>query len=110
MGRADRIAKMIRNFTLAEFEDLQFFIEEQIDRLIEEGEDDSSEEEEEEEERKVTVREEYKKCGKPGCQCNTEGKLHGPYIYEYWKEEGRTRSRYIGKKPKQRKGSASRAG
>ena len=39
MGRADRIAKMIRNFTLAEFEDLQFFIEEQIDRLIEEGDE-----------------------------------------------------------------------
>jgi hypothetical protein len=24
---------------------------------------------------------------------------HGPYWYAYWKENGRTRSRYIGKEP-----------
>jgi hypothetical protein len=46
----------------------------------------------------TSVREEWKKCGKPGCQCATEGKLHGPYLYEYWKQGGRTHSRYLGKK------------
>ena len=80
MGRADRIAKMLRDFTVSELEDLQFFIDEQLDRLREEGAEASSTEEEEEP--AVTVREEYKKCGKSTCQCHTEGKLHGPYLYE----------------------------
>ena len=106
-SRADRIAKMIRDFTLSEFEDLQFFIDEQIDRLKEAEEGRAYIEEEKEQ--ATTVREEYKKCGKPGCRCNTGGELHGPYWYEYWKEDGRTRSRYLGKqipsKQKRRKKS-----
>jgi len=103
-SRADRIAKMIRDFTLSEFEDLQFFIDEQIDRLREAEEGGAYIEEEEEQTK--TIREEYKRCGKPGCQCNTEGKLHGPYLYEYWKEDGRTRSKYIGKAENRKKKSA----
>jgi len=103
-SRADRIAKMISDFTLSEFEDLQFFIDEQIDRLKETNEGETYIEEDEES--AVTVREEYKRCGKPGCQCVTEGKLHGPYTYEYWKEDGRTRSRYIGKAQGRKKKSA----
>jgi len=43
----------------------------------------------------VTVRVEYRKCGKK-CKCNG-GKGHGPYRYAYWWAEGRTRSRYLGK-------------
>jgi len=41
----------------------------------------------------VTYRLERVSCGK-GCK----GCPHGPYWYAYWKENGRTRSKYIGKK------------
>lgn len=42
---------------------------------------------------KVTYRQQPVKCGKPGCtRCP-----HGPYWYAYWREDGRLRSRYIGK-------------
>jgi hypothetical protein len=40
----------------------------------------------------VTYRLEWVSCGK-GCK----GCPHGPYWYGYWKEGGRTRSKYIGK-------------
>lgn len=41
----------------------------------------------------VTFRQEMVKCGKEGCtRCP-----HGPYWYAYWREDGRTRSRYVGK-------------
>jgi hypothetical protein len=43
-----------------------------------------------------TYRFEGVRCGKEICKC-AEGKLHGPYWYAYWSEDGRTRSRYIGK-------------
>jgi hypothetical protein len=37
-------------------------------------------------------------CGKVGCKCAGEnGKLHGPYWYAYWREEGKLKSRYVGK-------------
>jgi hypothetical protein len=42
---------------------------------------------------RVTFRQEMVKCGKEGCtRCP-----HGPYWYAYWREGGRTRSRYVGK-------------
>lgn len=42
---------------------------------------------------KVSYRLEPVRCGKAGCtRCP-----HGPYWYAYWREEGRLRSRYIGK-------------
>jgi hypothetical protein len=42
---------------------------------------------------RVTFRQEMVKCGKQGCtRCP-----HGPYWYAYWREDGRTRSRYVGK-------------
>lgn len=42
---------------------------------------------------KVSYRLEPVKCGKHGCtRCP-----HGPYWYAYWREEGRLRSRYIGR-------------
>lgn len=37
------------------------------------------------------------KCGKPGCKCS-HGKLHGPYWYEFWREDGKVRKRYHGKR------------
>jgi hypothetical protein len=33
-------------------------------------------------------------CGKPGCRC-TRGQKHGPLYYLYWKDKGRSRSRYV---------------
>lgn len=43
---------------------------------------------------KVTYRLESVDCGKQGCtKCP-----HGPYWYAYWREGGRVRSRYIGKR------------
>jgi hypothetical protein len=43
---------------------------------------------------KVTYREELVRCGKERCtRCP-----HGPYWYAYWREGGRLRSRYIGKR------------
>ena len=42
---------------------------------------------------KVTYRQEHVRCGRDNCtRCP-----HGPYWYAYWREEGRLRSRYIGK-------------
>lgn len=45
---------------------------------------------------------EKRRCGKTACRCS-EGNLskvgHGPYWYAYWKENGRLRSQYIGKRP-----------
>jgi hypothetical protein len=41
----------------------------------------------------VRLRQRDVRCGKPGCvSCP-----HGPYWYAYWTEDGRRRSRYIGK-------------
>jgi hypothetical protein len=42
---------------------------------------------------KVSMRRQHVKCGKPTCsRCP-----HGPYWYAYWWEDGKRRSRYIGK-------------
>lgn len=43
--------------------------------------------------RMSTLRLELVQCGKSTCK-----KPHGPYWYAYWKEGGRTRKRYIGKR------------
>ena len=41
----------------------------------------------------LTFRYETVRCGKANCsRCP-----HGPYWYVYWKEGGRTRSRYVGR-------------
>ena len=36
----------------------------------------------------------YTTCGKPGCRC-ARGQKHGPLYYLYWKDQGRSRSRYV---------------
>jgi hypothetical protein len=41
----------------------------------------------------LRYRQEHVRCGKSGCTSCP----HGPYWYAYWKEDGRTRKRYIGR-------------
>jgi hypothetical protein len=41
----------------------------------------------------VTYRLETVRCGKAACQSCP----HGPYWYAYWREDGKLRSRYVGK-------------
>jgi hypothetical protein len=42
------------------------------------------------------------RCGKISCKCVGEnGALHGPYWYTYWREDGKLRSRYVGKQLRQ---------
>ncbi|XGW00812.1 MAG: DUF6788 family protein (plasmid) [Leptolyngbya sp. BL-A-14] len=42
------------------------------------------------------------RCGKVGCKCaGAEGELHGPYWYAYWRNDGKLRSRYVGKQLRQ---------
>jgi hypothetical protein len=41
----------------------------------------------------LSYRQERVRCGKDGCTTCP----HGPYWYAYWKDEGRTRKRYIGR-------------
>lgn len=53
---------------------------------------------EERESKNLTYRLEKVRCGKKGCKC-ADGELHGPYWYAYWSEGGKTKSRYVGKKP-----------
>jgi len=36
----------------------------------------------------------FVRCGKVGCRCTT-GLLHGPYWRLAWREDGRTRWRYV---------------
>ncbi len=43
--------------------------------------------------RRVSLRRQQVRCGKPTCTTCP----HGPYWYAYWWEEGKRRSRYIGK-------------
>jgi hypothetical protein len=43
---------------------------------------------------RVSYRQQQVRCGKEGCtRCP-----HGPYWYAFWREGGRSRSRYVGKK------------
>jgi hypothetical protein len=42
---------------------------------------------------RVTYRQQAVRCGKKGCTSCP----HGPYWYAYWREDGRMRSKYVGK-------------
>lgn len=45
------------------------------------------------EEPRVSLRQQLVRCGKDGCtKCP-----HGPYWYAYWTENGKRRSRYVGR-------------
>jgi hypothetical protein len=41
----------------------------------------------------VRLRRQWVRCGKPNCSSCP----HGPYWYAYWRENGRRRSRYVGR-------------
>jgi hypothetical protein len=41
-----------------------------------------------------SLHERYVRCGKRGCRCQ-RGVPHGPYFRLVWREDGRTRSRYV---------------
>ena len=44
---------------------------------------------------------EKRRCGKASCKCaigDLQDTGHGPYWYAYWKESGKLKSRYIGKR------------
>jgi hypothetical protein len=38
----------------------------------------------------------FVRCGKPDCRC-ISGKLHGPYFYCFWREDGKLKKAYIRK-------------
>jgi hypothetical protein len=42
---------------------------------------------------RVRLRQQWVRCGKRACTTCP----HGPYWYAYWREDGRRRSRYVGK-------------
>lgn len=41
----------------------------------------------------VKIRQKMVKCGKASCTTCP----HGPYVYAYWDEDGKRRSRYLGR-------------
>lgn len=42
------------------------------------------------------------RCGKMGCKCaGVDGELHGPYWYAYWRDDGKLKSCYVGKRLRQ---------
>lgn len=43
---------------------------------------------------KGSVHAQWVACGKPGCRC-TRGKLHGPYFYRFWREDGTLNKAYV---------------
>lgn len=43
--------------------------------------------------RDVKIRTQMVRCGKASCSTCP----HGPYVYAYWSEEGRQRSKYLGR-------------
>ncbi len=46
----------------------------------------------------LTYSQQYRRCGKPDCpSCAAGGPGHGPYWYAYWRQDGRLRSRYLGR-------------
>jgi len=45
-----------------------------------------------------TYRQEKVRCNKPTCTRCVDGPGHGPYWYVYWREGGKLRKRYLGKR------------
>lgn len=98
MGREDKIAKEIRNLSPAEFLNLKYFFEEEEERRWEAGELELETSIAEAEPAAGALVEKFIKCSSPGCHCRTGGDKHGPYLYRAYKEDGKTRWAYVGKK------------
>ncbi len=46
----------------------------------------------------IYYRQQIRKCGNKTCKkCTVRGEGHGPYWYMFWREDGKLRTRYIGK-------------
>ncbi len=45
----------------------------------------------------MTYQQQYRRCNKDACSTCKAGQGHGPYWYAFWSENGRTKSKYIGK-------------
>jgi hypothetical protein len=56
---------------------------------------------------RATIQKEYKRCRNALCECNANynkpKKTHGPYLYAYWKDNGKLNKKYIGKSVKEYK-------
>jgi hypothetical protein len=46
--------------------------------------------------RTVTYQHQYRRCGDPSCHCH-RGEKHGPYLYAYWRMDGKIVSAYVGR-------------
>ena len=49
-----------------------------------------------------TYQREKRRCNRVGCKCMTGEVVdvgHGPYWYAYWKDHGKVKSQYVGKRP-----------
>ena len=44
------------------------------------------------------VRAEYRKCGADNCATCQKGDGHGPYLYAVWREGGKVRRKYLGRR------------
>jgi hypothetical protein len=97
-SRVDRIETAAAKLSLPELHDLAARIEALI--FFAEQPPERNPKREVIEERKTptgTLRLELVNCGKDRCKRCRGGPAHGPYWYAYWKQDGHTRSKYIGK-------------
>lgn len=44
-----------------------------------------------------SVRDEYRRCGRPNCATCREGPGHGPYRYAVWRDGQAVKRKYLGK-------------
>jgi hypothetical protein len=93
-----KIKKDLSDLSLSELEQIKIWLEKYIDKA--EDKIKAGELEPEVsiiEKNGKTYRLQHIRCGKETCKCATGG-LHGPYWYAYWLEDGKTKSKYLGRK------------
>lgn len=99
MGRSNKnslseIKKSLSHLSLSELRQIRTWLDNRLEKtdkkseavIIDEIDNDGK-----------TYRLQRVRCGKETCKCMT-GDLHGPYWYAYWLENGKTKSKYVGKK------------
>lgn len=88
MGLDRALVRAIRNLDEYELRRLVIYASDLLDSQAQVGSLPSDSQPE------VRVRSQKIRCGKPNCtKCP-----HGPYWYAYWREDGKPRTRYLGKK------------